>query len=44
MVKFTAQEVSALQEGGNQHAKEIFFKEWDPQTHSLPDSKQRTGC
>ncbi|CAI8619809.1 unnamed protein product [Vicia faba] len=38
MAKFTAQEVSALQEGGNQHAKEIFFKEWDPQTHSLPDS------
>ncbi|CAI8619811.1 unnamed protein product [Vicia faba] len=41
MAKFTAQEVSALQEGGNQHAKEIFFKEWDPQTHSLPDSKLR---
>ncbi|KAL5052585.1 hypothetical protein RYX36_033267 [Vicia faba] len=38
MAKFTAQEVGALQEGGNQHAKEIFFKEWDPQTHSLPDS------
>ncbi|XP_004512854.1 uncharacterized protein [Cicer arietinum] len=38
MAKFTAQEVSALQEGGNQRAKEIFFKEWDPQSHSLPDS------
>ncbi|XP_020220169.1 probable ADP-ribosylation factor GTPase-activating protein AGD14 [Cajanus cajan] len=38
MAKFTAQEVSALQEGGNQHAKEIYFKEWDPQHHSLPDS------
>ncbi|XP_057417338.1 probable ADP-ribosylation factor GTPase-activating protein AGD14 isoform X2 [Lotus japonicus] len=38
MAKFTAQEVSALQEGGNQHAKEIYFKEWDPQRHSLPDS------
>ncbi|XP_039684783.1 probable ADP-ribosylation factor GTPase-activating protein AGD14 isoform X1 [Medicago truncatula] len=38
MAKFTAQEVSALQEGGNQRAKEIFFKEWDAQTHSLPDS------
>ncbi|XP_061344978.1 probable ADP-ribosylation factor GTPase-activating protein AGD14 isoform X2 [Gastrolobium bilobum] len=38
MAKFTAQEVSALQERGNQHAKEIYFKEWDPQRHSLPDS------
>ncbi|TKY60906.1 Arf-GAP domain and FG repeat-containing protein 1 [Spatholobus suberectus] len=38
MAKFTAQEVSALQEGGNQRAKEIYFKEWDPQRHSLPDS------
>ncbi|XP_027343224.1 probable ADP-ribosylation factor GTPase-activating protein AGD14 [Abrus precatorius] len=38
MAKFTAQEVSALQEGGNQCAKEIYFKEWDPQRHSLPDS------
>ncbi|KAK7320007.1 hypothetical protein RJT34_04736 [Clitoria ternatea] len=38
MAKFNAQEVSALQEGGNQRAKEIYFKEWDPQHHSLPDS------
>ncbi|CAJ2676188.1 unnamed protein product [Trifolium pratense] len=38
MAKFSAQEVSALQEGGNQRAKEIFFKEWDPQSNSLPDS------
>ncbi|XP_047159547.1 probable ADP-ribosylation factor GTPase-activating protein AGD14 isoform X2 [Vigna umbellata] len=38
MAKFTAQEVSALQEGGNQRAKEIYFKEWDPQRHSFPDS------
>ncbi|XP_014508924.1 probable ADP-ribosylation factor GTPase-activating protein AGD14 [Vigna radiata var. radiata] len=38
MAKFTALEVSALQEGGNQRAKEIYFKEWDPQRHSLPDS------
>ncbi|KAJ1393502.1 Arf-GAP domain and FG repeat-containing protein 1 [Sesbania bispinosa] len=41
MAKFTAQEVSALQEGGNQRAKEIYFKEWDPQRHSLPDSRLR---
>ncbi|XWS69868.1 hypothetical protein CRYUN_Cryun03dG0000900 [Craigia yunnanensis] len=38
MAKFTSQEVSALQEGGNQRAKEIYFKEWDPQLNSFPDS------
>ncbi|KAL1097257.1 hypothetical protein V6Z11_D05G023700 [Gossypium hirsutum] len=38
MAKFTSQEVSALQEGGNQRAKEIFFEEWDPQHNSLPKS------
>ncbi|XP_065050839.1 probable ADP-ribosylation factor GTPase-activating protein AGD14 isoform X2 [Musa acuminata AAA Group] len=38
MAKFTSQEVSALQEGGNERAKEIYFKEWDPQHHSLPDN------
>ncbi|CAN6346059.1 unnamed protein product [Urochloa humidicola] len=29
MAKFTSQEVSALQEGGNECAKEIYFKHWD---------------
>ncbi|XP_038698552.1 probable ADP-ribosylation factor GTPase-activating protein AGD14 isoform X2 [Tripterygium wilfordii] len=38
MAKFTSQEVAALQEGGNQRAKEILFKEWDPQRQSFPDS------
>ncbi|XWS26888.1 hypothetical protein CRYUN_Cryun26dG0068800 [Craigia yunnanensis] len=38
MAKFTSQEVTALQEGGNQRAKEIYFKEWDPQRNSVPDS------
>ncbi|PPR98539.1 hypothetical protein GOBAR_AA22131 [Gossypium barbadense] len=38
MAKFTSQEVSALQEGGNQRAKEIYFIEWDPQRNSVPDS------
>ncbi|KAF0936080.1 hypothetical protein E2562_038574, partial [Oryza meyeriana var. granulata] len=38
MAKFTAQEVSALQDGGNEHAREIFFKEWDPHRNSYPDS------
>ncbi|KAK4798437.1 hypothetical protein SAY86_030763 [Trapa natans] len=37
MAKFTSQEVSSLQGGGNQKAKEIFLKEWDAQ-RSLPDS------
>ncbi|GAB2289249.1 hypothetical protein Dimus_023554 [Dionaea muscipula] len=38
MAKFTPQEVSALQSGGNERAKEIYFKEWDPQRNSAPDS------
>ncbi|KAG0492148.1 hypothetical protein HPP92_005546 [Vanilla planifolia] len=38
MAKFTTHEVSALQAGGNEHAREIFFKEWDPQRHSYPDN------
>ncbi|KAG5013423.1 hypothetical protein JHK86_025684 [Glycine max] len=41
MAKFTSQEVSALQEGGNQRAKEIYFKEWDALRHSFPDSRLR---
>ncbi|NP_001146420.1 uncharacterized LOC100280000 [Zea mays] len=38
MAKFTAQEVAALQEGGNERAREVFFKEWDPQRNGYPDS------
>ncbi|XXG56078.1 hypothetical protein AAC387_Pa03g3587 [Persea americana] len=38
MAKFTSQEVNALQAGGNERAKEIYFKEWDSQRHSVPDS------
>ncbi|KAJ4847584.1 hypothetical protein Tsubulata_033378 [Turnera subulata] len=38
MAKFTSQEVTSLQEGGNQRAREIYFKEWDPQRQSAPDS------
>ncbi|KAI7995593.1 putative ADP-ribosylation factor GTPase-activating protein AGD14 [Camellia lanceoleosa] len=37
MAKFNAEEVSALQAGGNERAREIYFKEWDPQLHSFPD-------
>ncbi|XP_062218546.1 probable ADP-ribosylation factor GTPase-activating protein AGD14 [Phragmites australis] len=38
MAKFTAQEVTALQGGGNERAREIFFKEWDPHRNAYPDS------
>ncbi|ONH98079.1 hypothetical protein PRUPE_7G227900 [Prunus persica] len=38
MAKFSSQEVNALQEGGNQRAKEIYHKELDPQRNSFPDS------
>ncbi|OUZ99717.1 Arf GTPase activating protein [Macleaya cordata] len=38
MAKFTSQEVSALQGGGNERAKEIYLKEWDSQRQSAPDS------
>nr|GEY28413.1 probable ADP-ribosylation factor GTPase-activating protein AGD14 isoform X1 [Tanacetum cinerariifolium] len=38
MAKFTSQEVSALQGGRNSSAKEIYFKEWDAQRQSFPDS------
>ncbi|PIA65178.1 hypothetical protein AQUCO_00100576v1 [Aquilegia coerulea] len=38
MAKFASQEVTALQGGGNERAREVYFKEWEPQRHSLPDS------
>ncbi|KAM3227889.1 hypothetical protein ACQJBY_059562 [Aegilops geniculata] len=38
MAKFTAQEVTALQGGGNERAREIYFKEWDSQRNPYPDS------
>lgn len=38
MAKFTSQEVASLQEGGNQRARDIYFKEWDSQRQSAPDS------
>ncbi|KAK9274561.1 hypothetical protein L1049_021810 [Liquidambar formosana] len=37
MAKFSAEEVSALQAGGNERARKIYFKEWDSQHHSFPD-------
>ncbi|KAJ7966091.1 Arf GTPase activating protein [Quillaja saponaria] len=38
MAKFNAEEVNALQAGGNERAKQIYFKEWDPQRHLFPDA------
>ncbi|KAL3650855.1 hypothetical protein CASFOL_007258 [Castilleja foliolosa] len=37
MAKFNDEEISALQAGGNERAKEIYFKAWDPQRNSYPD-------
>ncbi|KAL0555120.1 hypothetical protein IC582_009053 [Cucumis melo] len=36
MAKFTFQEVEALQNGGNQRAREIYLKDWDFQRQRLP--------
>ncbi|KAG4954040.1 hypothetical protein JHK87_039634 [Glycine soja] len=38
MAKFTPEEVTALQAGSNERAKQIYFKEWNPLRHSYPDS------
>ncbi|XP_068341129.1 probable ADP-ribosylation factor GTPase-activating protein AGD14 isoform X1 [Pyrus communis] len=40
MSKFTSQEVEALQNGGNQRAREIYLKDWDLQRQRLPDSNK----
>ncbi|XP_057785687.1 probable ADP-ribosylation factor GTPase-activating protein AGD14 isoform X2 [Salvia miltiorrhiza] len=38
MAKFTFQEVDALQKGGNQRARELFLKAWDPERNRLVDN------
>ncbi|RWR73841.1 putative ADP-ribosylation factor GTPase-activating protein AGD14 isoform X3 [Cinnamomum micranthum f. kanehirae] len=38
MAKFTPEEVSSLQRGGNERAREVYFKEWNPQRQLAPDS------
>ncbi|CAK7341645.1 unnamed protein product [Dovyalis caffra] len=40
MSKFTSQEVEALQNGGNQRAREIYLKDWDQQSQRLPDNSK----
>ncbi|KAL3500466.1 hypothetical protein ACH5RR_039559 [Cinchona calisaya] len=37
MAKFSAEEVAALQAGGNERARQIYFKAWDPQRNYFPD-------
>ncbi|KAK9715866.1 hypothetical protein RND81_06G195100 [Saponaria officinalis] len=37
MSKFTSQEVEALQNGGNQRARETYLKDWDLQRQRLPN-------
>uniref|UniRef100_A0A7N0RH40 Arf-GAP domain-containing protein n=1 Tax=Kalanchoe fedtschenkoi TaxID=63787 RepID=A0A7N0RH40_KALFE len=37
MAKFTSDEVTALGRGGNQRAKDIYLREWNPHIHSAPD-------
>lgn len=38
MSKFTSQEVEALQNGGNQRAKEMYLKDWDLHRQRQPNS------
>ncbi|KAJ8763218.1 hypothetical protein K2173_025603 [Erythroxylum novogranatense] len=38
MSKFTSQEVEALQNGGNQRARDMYLKGWDYQRQRLPDN------
>lgn len=38
MAKFTSQEVEALQNGGNQRARDTYLKDWDLQRQRLPSS------
>lgn len=40
MSKFTSQEVEALQNGGNQRAREIYLKDWNQQRQRLPDNSK----
>ncbi|KAK4355435.1 hypothetical protein RND71_024406 [Anisodus tanguticus] len=41
MARFSEEEVSALEAGGNERAKEIYFKAWDPYRNSYPDPRLR---
>ncbi|KAK8336131.1 hypothetical protein V6Z11_A09G101400 [Gossypium hirsutum] len=43
MATFTAEDVAGLREGGNEHAKEVYFRQWDSQHQSLPDNRNVEG-
>ncbi|MBA0557942.1 hypothetical protein Golob_014984, partial [Gossypium lobatum] len=43
MATFTAEDVAALRECGNEHAKEVYFRQWDSQHQSLPDNRNVEG-
>ncbi|KAL1532472.1 hypothetical protein AAHA92_32478 [Salvia divinorum] len=38
LVKFSDEEIMSLQAGGNERAKQIYFKSWDPYHKSYPNS------
>ncbi|KAL3844134.1 hypothetical protein ACJIZ3_001537 [Penstemon smallii] len=38
MAKFKPEEISDLQAGGNERARQIYFKSWDPQRNFYPDA------
>ncbi|XP_010436288.1 PREDICTED: probable ADP-ribosylation factor GTPase-activating protein AGD14 [Camelina sativa] len=38
MAKFTVEEVGALRAGGNERARQVYFKEWDTHRDGYPDS------
>ncbi|KMT16901.1 hypothetical protein BVRB_2g043740 isoform C [Beta vulgaris subsp. vulgaris] len=38
MAKFSMEEVSALQAGGNEKARQTYFKTWDPQRNFSPEN------
>ncbi|KAK6267990.1 hypothetical protein QUC31_012150 [Theobroma cacao] len=43
MAKFTSEEVDGLQGGGNESAKEVYFKEWGSRRQSVPDNSDIEG-
>ncbi|GAB4854200.1 hypothetical protein Ancab_022783 [Ancistrocladus abbreviatus] len=43
MAKFSLEEVNALQAGGNEQARQIYFKTWDPACNVFPDSSNIHG-
>ncbi|EPS64232.1 hypothetical protein M569_10549, partial [Genlisea aurea] len=38
MARFNEEEIMALQAGGNERARQIYFKDWNPQKNQYPNS------